>query len=39
MIDPAAKQAVMQLAKSYERLARAAAGRARAQKRGFASGK
>jgi hypothetical protein len=36
--DPGAKQAVLQVAESYERLARAAADRARAQKCDFAPG-
>ena len=36
--DPGAKQAVLQLAESFERLARTAADRARAQKCDFAPG-
>ena len=36
LTDPGAKQAVLQLAESYERLARTDANRARAQKRDFA---
>jgi hypothetical protein len=36
--DPGAKQAVLQVAESYERLARAAADRAGEQKRDFAPG-
>jgi len=36
--DPGAKQAVLQLAESYERLARAATGRAKVQKRDFVPG-
>ena len=36
LTDPGAKQAVLQLAESYERLARTDADRARAQKRDFA---
>jgi len=36
--DPEAKQAVLQLAESYERLARAATGRAKVQKRDFVPG-
>jgi hypothetical protein len=38
LTDPGAKQAVLQLAESYERLARTDANRARAQKRDFAPG-
>ena len=36
--DPGAKRAVLRLAESYERLARAATGRAKVQKRDFVPG-
>jgi hypothetical protein len=38
LTDPGAKQAVLQLAESFERLAKTAAGRARAQKCDVAPG-